>query len=1567
MFAVLAVGTYVRSQHPTLLCVRSQAPDIVRLLDRADAPGEALARLESLFEAGKQADAATELTAGDEAGAAALRAGAVREAMFVPLRGALAGVSFDGATEALELLGMPDDLVALLGSSLRSARFAASDVVWPAAGSVAAAGAAGKLPVAHAAGLKPEDPVSPLFVAALLKALKEAIAEGVGDGSGDDDDDADDDADGANDADGAKDTGFLPVVLFPQGLVLLAPGRGTPAALAWPFQARVDALHRSLRDLGLPQPPAHECLHWAARPSSNSEHHDAAVVATWGKVSNVVPAAVTWRDVAVAVRAKALALAPWERLEPRSRPPPWGWGVGWKSSATGEAAPADHAETPAPKARSDVDSMGPAELKAELKALGLSVNGKKDQLKKRLAKARKEAAAQAAPPRVEITEDDLQLDDAASDVIPASSNTLSGSCAEEAVGLEASSPPPSELPAVLLQPPPVSHTPQPPPAAAAIWVAPSTEVPPGAVSTSHGSDGGETTKSDSPPADEQSVDCNAQAANKRTAEAGDRDEFVDHYAQTKLAKAARLGDADAQFKLGEIFDAGEGVAQDCVKASHWYLEAAEQGHAEAQCKLAAMHEKGLGVEQDFSEAIHWFRRAAERGNASAHVSLGSFYASGKSVAQDFFAARECFLKAVELGDAEAQALLASMDEKLAAKATGKDATPSDIDAGISREAAEVPAADASEVGQDDNADTADKKPRKRELTALLKAAKQGDVEAQYQLGKMFDDGDGVDQDFDKAACYYTDAAEQGHAEAQFQLGIMHGNGQGVTRDNAEVLHWFRRAAERGHVKAQYNLGTMYDNGIGADVNYTEALRWYRMAADQGDSGSQFNIGAMYDNGHGIAQDDTEAQRWYRKAAENGNTSAQINLGSMHATGQGVAVDYNEARVWYLKAADQGDTQAQELVRNLDRKLISGSTTGDVDPALSEKTAASRGKSIETADISEDVKRAGVTKVDDALSGGDAPHSDVTANASDDGETVVAEKEFVDHYAIKKTKEAAKLGDIEAQFDLGVMYDTGKGLEQDFTAAVRWYSEAAEQGHAKAQFNLAVMYDKGQGVKQDYAEVAHWYRKAAERGHVQAQYNLATLYDSSFESMLGVGQDDVEASRWYEQAAAQGNINAQVNLASMHSSGQGIPQSFLEARKWYALAAEQGDPEAQELIHFIDQKLLEGKSEEVAAPVAAVEASETRAAAADTPPGTAPGIQEGAFVNATADEFRDEQGLKQYFALSLKAAKQGDSTAQFNVGCMYDDGTGGVEQDFEKAARWYSEAAEQGHAEAQFKLGIMYRNGLGVEQEDVEVVHWLRKAAERGHVQAQYNLGNMYDNGDGVEPSEEEAVRFYRMAADQGDAAAQFAVGTLFDNGCGVAQDDAAAMHWYRLAAESGHASAQINLGSMFAYGQGVPPDLTEAKRWYLRAAAQGEAKAVELATDMDREIAARRAVAPPPSDGGAPLAPTDDGGGVLANHAPIRQLFGRLNKAAAAPAAGSEAPEWAAGMASLAARKDSGDGSMDSDMVTERSDNEDESRGSSSNGKGGGGGGVEDAKKAKNPAGARYVCLFVFVCSECCL
>ena len=87
---------------------------------------------------------------------------------------------------------------------------------------------------------------------------------------------------------------------------------------------------------------------------------------------------------------------------------------------------------------------------------------------------------------------------------------------------------------------------------------------------------------------------------------------------------------------------------------------------------------------------------------------------------------------------------------------------------------------------------------------------------------------------------------------------------------------------------------------------------------------------------------------------------------------------------------------------------------------------------------------------------------------------------------------AELGDVEAQYNLGVMYDEGTSVTQDLGKAAEWYRMAAEQGFVDAQANLGMMYYQGQGVSCDHEQAIHWLQLAADKGDTEAREILQRI-------------------------------------------------------------------------------------------------------------------------------------------------------------------------------------------------------------------------------------------------------------------------------------------------------------------------------------------------------------------------------------------------------------------------------------------------------------------------------------------
>jgi len=393
---------------------------------------------------------------------------------------------------------------------------------------------------------------------------------------------------------------------------------------------------------------------------------------------------------------------------------------------------------------------------------------------------------------------------------------------------------------------------------------------------------------------------------------------------------------------------------------------------------------------------------------------------------------------------------------------------------------------------------------------LLAKAKAGDADAQFSLGWLYDQGQGVTQDYAQAAAWYRKAAEQGDASAQFNLGSLYRQGRGVPQDYAQATAWYRRAAEQGLARAQYNLGVAYDNGQGVTQDYAQAATWWHKAAEQGAANAQYNLGLLYDNGQGVTQDYAQAATWYRKAAEQGVANAQYNLALFCDQGQGVPQDYAQAAVWYRKAAEQGLANAQNNLGLLYHQ-------GQGMPQDYAQAAAWFRKAAEQ----------GLANAQFNL--GSLYHQ---------GQGVAQDYA----QAAAWYRKAVEQGFANAQNNLGSLYRHGQGVPQDYAQAAAWYRRAAEQGLATAQSNLGDMYYLGQGVGQDDAEAVAWYRKAADNGSTKAKAILPLLSEKTVIAASSANRGvagNLARTALSPQAIAKRASESTVLIVSTDRSGKGV--------------------------------------------------------------------------------------------------------------------------------------------------------------------------------------------------------------------------------------------------------------------------------------------------------------------------------------------------------------------------------------------------------------------------------------------
>ncbi len=203
---------------------------------------------------------------------------------------------------------------------------------------------------------------------------------------------------------------------------------------------------------------------------------------------------------------------------------------------------------------------------------------------------------------------------------------------------------------------------------------------------------------------------------------------------------------------------------------------------------------------------------------------------------------------------------------------------------------------------------------------LQRAAEAGDAEAQFRLGRAYEDGDGAPKNDDLAAKWYRKATDKGSAAAQTSLGVLYLTGRGVDKNKEEAVRWYRKAAKQGYASAYFNLGAAYYNGDGVPYQRVSACTWFLLAEHYGsDPGkdafarTRDELGANYvaqpyyfaalmlQKGQEVPQDLPQAVTWMREAANRDLAVAQWRLGEFYGKGIGLPKDPNEAASWRQRA------------------------------------------------------------------------------------------------------------------------------------------------------------------------------------------------------------------------------------------------------------------------------------------------------------------------------------------------------------------------------------------------------------------------------------------------------------------------------------------------------------------------------------------------------------------------------------------------------------------------------------------------------------------------------------------
>lgn len=168
--------------------------------------------------------------------------------------------------------------------------------------------------------------------------------------------------------------------------------------------------------------------------------------------------------------------------------------------------------------------------------------------------------------------------------------------------------------------------------------------------------------------------------------------------------------------------------------------------------------------------------------------------------------------------------------------------------------------------------------------------------------------------------------------------------------------------------------------------------------------------------------------------------------------------------------------------------------------------------------------------------------------------------------INDALELAKLGDAEAQANLGIMLQS----RGDYKQAAYWYQQAANAGVANAEYNMGTLFFNGEGVAQDYAKAHEWFAHAARRGNKYAEFQLGMTYFTG----QGVNRDPNQEIFWYEKAARHGLPAAAYNLGVIYNNGEEVPPDYVRAYAWLLLA-QKGGLDANSALTAVAQNMTPG--------------------------------------------------------------------------------------------------------------------------------------------------------------------------------------------------------------------------------------------------------------------------------------------------------------------------------------------------------------------------------------------------------
>lgn len=580
---------------------------------------------------------------------------------------------------------------------------------------------------------------------------------------------------------------------------------------------------------------------------------------------------------------------------------------------------------------------------------------------------------------------------------------------------------------------------------------------------------------------------------------------------------------------------------------------------------------------------------------------------------------------------------------------------------------------------------------------LWKAAQQGFPLAQYVLGKHYISGEIIAKDVEVGIDYCDKAAEGGVLDAIIFLAKCYDEGLHVVRNSKKAENYYRRAAKLEDLPSILRLAELLAQG--SSDNQREAIKWYRKAAQKNVVAVYYPLAKLLSD---VLNDEVEALVWYIKAAENGHIETQYQLGLWFKYGyHGCVIDVVKSAHFFKLAAIAGHLQAQFMYA-MYLKEENGASRDGAESARYFKKSADQGHAESQYQfalwLSASDKSAAYSYYKKAA---------LQHHASAQFECVQYQIQFNCDLSLCLSfcEQLIIAGNLQVQFVLARLLDTGLAGKTDKARAYGYYSQLANDKHILAQYYCAVMLEDGvslTGAQQYYELCVSHYPKAklglarillqkydVKRHEIRA-INLLKSYciDVSQESVAGLSILDRQVEHLVAPKSVDkvieiksidtGSIYANYSLGLAFKEGQWIAKNISVSMGFFKKAASCGHVESQ-----YEFALLTSPASKYAA------YSYFKKAA----------LQNHALAQHECIRYQLENNHDLAICLSFceYLAASNNIQVQFLLARLLDTGIAG-KVDKVQAYNLYVSLANNGHHLAQYHCAIMLEQGVDVKQD-----------------------------------------------------------------------------------------------------------------------------------------------------------------------------------------------------------------------------------------------------------------------------